>query len=76
MPVTEGRHNEEGPLLTTITLGATGAANNNTYASQTAPLNFTGSQRLFLVFRSVTGGPVTGMGNVNWVGFNGTGITP
>jgi PKD repeat protein/type 1 glutamine amidotransferase len=63
----------DGPLLTSITLGATGAANNNTYASRTAPLTFTGSQRLFLVFRSVTGGPTTGLGNLNWVEFSGSG---
>ena len=60
----------------TVTLGATGAANNNTYASQTAPLTFTGNQRLFLVFRAVPGGPTTGMGNVNWVEFGGAGVTP
>ena len=66
----------DGPLLSTITLGATGAANNNTYTSQTAPLNFAGNQRLFLVFRAVAGGPTTGLGNLNWVEFSGAGVTP
>ena len=61
-----------GTLLTTVTLNATGT-NNNTYTSQTAPLNHTGSQRLYLVFQSVAGGPVTTMGNVNWVEFTGAG---
>ena len=66
----------DGPLLTTVTLGATGAANNNTYASQTSPLDFAGSQRLFLVFRAVAGGPTTGLGNLNWVEFSGPGVAP
>ena len=66
-----------GPVLATHTLTATGT-NNNTYESQTFPLNFTGSQRLYLVFQSAAGGPTTGMGNLNWVEFSGpgAGVTP
>ena len=64
-------------MLQTVTLNATATNNNNTYASQTsASLNFTGSQRLFLVFRAVTGGPTTNLANINWVEFSGPGVTP
>ena len=38
-----------GPLATTVTLEATGG--NNTYTTQTFPLNFTGSRRVYLVFK-------------------------
>jgi hypothetical protein len=62
----------DGPLLTTVTLTSTGV-NNNTYTSQTFPLDFAGAHRLFLVFRAVTGGPTTGLGNLNWVEFSGSG---
>ena len=62
----------DGQLLTTVNLVSTGA-NNNTYTSQTFPLDFSGSQRLYLVFRAVTGGPTTGLGNLNWVEFSGPG---
>ena len=62
----------DGPLLTTVTLNSTGA-NNNTYTSQTSALDFLGSQRLYLVFRAVPGGPTTGLGNLNWVEFSGPG---
>ena len=65
-----------GTVLTTIPLNADRAANNNTYTSPTFPLNFTGSQRLFLVFRSVTGGPTTNIANINWVEFSGPGRHP
>jgi hypothetical protein len=61
-----------GPIITTVTLKATGT-NNNTWSTQEFDLDFAGSQRLFLVFRSVTGGPTAGMGNINWVAFSGTG---
>jgi PKD repeat protein len=63
---------QTGPIITTVTLKATGT-NNNTWSTQEFDLDFAGSQRLFLVFRSVTGGPAAGMGNINWVGFTGTG---
>ena len=65
-----------GTLLQTVTLNATATNNNNTYASTTASLNFTGSQRLYLVFRSVAGGPATNVANINWVEFTGPGVTP
>ena len=41
-----------GQIVGGGTLVSTGA-NNNTYTSQTFPLDFTGSHRLYLVFRSV-----------------------
>jgi PKD repeat protein/type 1 glutamine amidotransferase len=63
---------QTGPIITTVTLKATGT-NNNTWSTQEFDLDFAGSQRLFLVFRSVPGGPTAGMGNINWVGFTGTG---
>jgi PKD repeat protein/type 1 glutamine amidotransferase len=63
---------QTGPIITSVTLKATGT-NNNTWSTQEFDLDFAGSQRLFLVFRSVTGGPTAGMGNINWVGFTGTG---
>ena len=56
-----------------MTLNSTSSVNNNTYTSQTFPLTFTGARRLFLVFRAVPGGPATGFGNLNWVGFTGPG---
>jgi PKD repeat protein/type 1 glutamine amidotransferase len=62
-----------GPVVQTVTLKSTGT-NNNTYTSQTFPLDFAGSERLFLVFRAVTGGPATTLGNLNWVEFGGDGI--
>jgi PKD repeat protein/type 1 glutamine amidotransferase len=62
----------EGELLTRATLLSTGT-NNNTYTSQTFDLNFTGSQRLYFVFRAVPGGPTAGLGNLNWVEFTGPG---
>ena len=60
-----------GPLATTATLLATGG--NNTYTSQTFPLDFTGSRRVYLVFKPVAGGVTTGFGNLNWVEFSGAG---
>ena len=47
---------QTGPIITTVTLKATGT-NNNTWTTQEFDLDFAGSQRLVLVFRSVTGGP-------------------
>jgi hypothetical protein len=69
----------DGPLLTTdpLILTSTGV-NNNTYTSQTFPLDFSGSQRLYLVFRAVAGGPTAALGNLNWVEFSGpvAGVNP
>jgi cytochrome c len=61
----------DGPLLTTVTLTATGSS--NTYTSQTFPLDFAGTHRLFFVFGAVAGGPATGLGNLDWVEFSGPG---
>ena len=60
----------------TITLTAPARPTTTPTRARTAPLNFTGNQRLFLVFRAVPGGPTTGLGNVNWVEFGETGVTP
>ena len=64
-----------GTLAGTGTLKSTGV-NNNTFTSQTFPLNFTGAHQLFLVFRAVavTGAPATAFGNLNWVEFSGAGV--
>jgi PKD repeat protein/glucose/arabinose dehydrogenase/type 1 glutamine amidotransferase len=57
-----------GPLVTTATLAAT--TGNNAWASQSVPVSQpAGTHRLYLVFRSVTGGPATGLVNLNWVEF-------
>ena len=60
-----------GPIATTATLKSTG--NNNTYTTQTFPLDFTGSRRVYLVFKPVAGGVTTAFGNLNWVEFSGPG---
>jgi cytochrome c len=58
-----------GPLVGTATLNAT--AGNNAWASQSVPLGSqpAESHKLFLVFQPVTGGPTTGLVNLNWVEF-------
>ena len=64
-----------GPVLTTVRLKATG--DTSVYQNFSAPLNFTGSKRLYLVIKQLTDGPVIpfiGYGNLNWVSFSGTGI--
>ena len=62
-----------GPVAATVTLQATGSA--TTYTTQTFPLDFTGSRRVFLVFRQTTGGPTGNFGSLNWVEFSGKGAT-
>jgi PKD repeat protein len=65
-----------GPVLTTVRLKATG--DSTIYQDFTAPLDYTGSKRLYLVFKQLTDGPVIpflGWGNLNWVSFSGPGIT-
>ena len=64
-----------GAVLQTVTLKSTGT-NNNTYTSQTFPLDFTGSKQLYLVFRAASGAgaPTSGLGLINWVEFSGAGI--
>ena len=53
---------------------ATDRRNNNTYTNQTFPLDFTGSQALYLVFRAIDGrARRPGFGNLNWVEFTGPG---
>ena len=65
---------QTGPIVQTVTLKSTGT-NNNTYTSQTFDLNFSGTERLFFVFRAITatGAPATGFGNLNWIEFSGHG---
>src|SRR5215217_8700350 len=66
-----------GDLLTTVTLLSTGG-NNNTWSTQEFPLDFAGTQRLYLVFRQAPGTfavPNGGLGNINWVEFAGPGAT-
>jgi cytochrome c len=65
-----------GDLLTTVTLNSTGN-NNNTWTTAEFPLDFAGTQRLYLVFRAAPGvaSPNGGLGNINWVEFAGPGAT-
>jgi cytochrome c len=57
-----------GPVVATATLAAT--SGNNSWASQSIPVDQPAEpHRLYLVFRSVTGGPATGLFNLNWVEF-------
>jgi glucose/arabinose dehydrogenase/PKD repeat protein/type 1 glutamine amidotransferase len=59
-----------GPLVATATINAT--PGNNDWSSQSVPVSqAAGTHRLYLVFRAVTGGPATGLGNLNWVEFTG-----
>jgi cytochrome c len=64
----------DGPILSTVTIDPT--ANATTYASQTFPLNDPGGlHKIYLVFRSVLGGPGNNFFNLNWVEFGGQGIS-
>jgi PKD repeat protein len=64
----------DGPLLTTVTIPATGSA--TTYASHTFPItNPGGGHRIFLVFRPADGGPGNNFFNLNWVEFGGVGVS-
>ncbi|WP_422770379.1 ThuA domain-containing protein [Plantactinospora sp. WMMC1484] len=57
-----------GPLVGTATLNAT--TGNNDWSSQTLAVDQpAGGHRLHLVFQPVTGGPTTGLVNLNWVEF-------
>jgi len=63
----------DGPLLTTVTVNAT--TGNNDYAAQQFPIaDPGGTHRLFLVFRSISGGPATNLFNLNWIEFGGAGV--
>jgi cytochrome c len=62
-----------GTLLQSITVTDTGG--NNAFASQTTPIAGPGgAHRLFLVFRSIAGGPTTNLFNLNWFELVGSGI--
>ena len=62
----------DGPLAGTGTLQNTGG--NNAYTNQTFPLDFTGSRRVYLVFKAIPGNATIGnFGNLNWVEFAGAG---
>jgi cytochrome c len=64
----------DGPVVETFTIAPT--ANATTYASQTFPLTDPGGlHQLFLVFRPAAGGPTNNFFNLNWVEFNGPGIS-
>ncbi|BCB79198.1 hypothetical protein Pflav_056080 [Phytohabitans flavus] len=59
-----------GAVVATATLNATSGT--NSWASQSLPVSYpAGTQRLYLVFGSVSGGPTTGLVNLNWVEFSG-----
>ncbi|MGI5215555.1 ThuA domain-containing protein [Plantactinospora sp. CA-290183] len=61
-----------GPLVATGTLPAT--ANASTFTSTAVPVSYpAGTHRLYLVFRAATGGPTTGLVNLNWVEFGAAG---
>ena len=64
----------DGPIVLTANLTSTGGT--SAWVSQTFPLTDPGgSNRLFLVFRSVTGGQGgNNLFNLNWVQFNGAGV--
>jgi hypothetical protein len=63
----------DGTLLSSITVTDTGG--NNTFASQTTPIAApSGPHRLYLVFRSIAGGPTTSLFNLNWFELVGGGI--
>ena len=67
---------QTGPIVQTVTLKSTSDVNNNTFTSQTFDLNYSGTERLFFVFRALTtpGAPANGFGNLSWVEFSGKGV--
>ncbi|MEV6636726.1 ThuA domain-containing protein [Actinoplanes sp. NPDC051470] len=57
-----------GTVAGTGTLNAT--SGNTAFATQSVPVSASaGSHQLYLVFRPVSGGPATGLANLNWVEF-------
>jgi cytochrome c len=64
-----------GPILTTATLTSTGDP--GTWQSQAFPVADPGGlHKIYLVFRSVTGGQTGGnLFNLNWVEFGGQGVS-
>jgi hypothetical protein len=67
---------QTGPIVQTVTLKSTSSVNNNTFTSQTFDLNYSGTERLFFVFRAVAtpGAPANGFGNLSWIEFSGAGV--
>ena len=64
----------DGPLLTTATIQGTAGA--TAFASTQVPItNSGGLHKVYLVFRSVTGGATNNFFNLNWSEFGGTGVT-
>ena len=58
----------DGPLVGSGTLNATSGT--NSWASQQVGVDHpAGTHQLYLVFRSVEGGPTTGLANLNWIEF-------
>ncbi len=62
-----------GPIATTLNLTSTG--NSTAWNSLTFPISIEGKNELFLVFRSLPGGATGSMFLLNWVEFNGNGVT-
>jgi cytochrome c len=61
----------DGPLAATIGINSTG----NVYATQTTAVSYpSGTHKLYLVFRSIPGGPTTNLFNLNWFEFGGQGV--
>jgi PKD repeat protein/type 1 glutamine amidotransferase len=61
----------DGPLAATIGINSTG----NVYATQTTAVGYpSGTHKLYLVFRSIPGGPTTNLFNLNWFEFGGQGV--
>ena len=65
----------DGPILVTATITSTG--DSATWQSQTVPITDPGGpHRVFLVFRSIAGGQTgNNLFNLNWVQFDGEGIS-
>jgi PKD repeat protein len=65
---------QTGPLVGTYNLTSTGGT--TVWSSQTFPVSLAGTNELFLVFRSVTGGQTgNNLFNLNYAEFNGKGVT-
>lgn len=61
----------DGDLVATATLTATSGS--SSWTSQSVAIDYpAGEQTLYLVFRSVSGGPTTNLINLNWVEFGGS----
>ena len=72
--VVRGGGSPTGPVLTKVRIKSTGDL--NTWQTFSAPLDYQGSKRLYLVIKQLDNGPVIpfiGYGALNWVSFSGTG---